>query len=317
MKVACLTISILLFAFSLSAQDFHTKNKKAIQLFSQAKQLDEIGNYYQSERLLLEALQKDKSFDEAILLLHQVYIKRDLFSSSESVLVQSIGQLDSEFRNRILLDQAYFLTSEGKYDCSTEKLNQIEGPIIGIASEFLDRLMESNQYALNQIENALEIDFEELPRPINNFDLQYFPSLTFKNELIYTSRQKVKGGDENLYTTSFNNGEWSGPNLLNARINTKRNEGTASISADGKTLVFTSCNRPDNIGSCDLYISYKIGDWSEPKLLPATVNSEEWDSQPSLSSNGSELYFTSLREGVMASRIYGCLKLLMEHGKNL
>ena len=117
--------------------------------------------------------------------------------------------------------------------------------------------MESNQYALNQIENALEIDFEELPRPINNFDLQYFPSLTFKNELIYTSRQKVKGGDENLYTTSFNNGEWSGPNLLNARINTKRNEGTASISADGKTLVFTSCNRPDNIGSCDLYISYK------------------------------------------------------------
>ena len=178
MKVACLTISILLFAFSLSAQDFHTKNKKAIQLFSQAKQLDEIGNYYQSERLLLEALQKDKSFDEAILLLHQVYIKRDLFSSSESVLVQSIGQLDSEFRNRILLDQAYFLTSEGKYDFSTEKLNQIEGPIIGIASEFLDRLMESNQYALNQIENALEIDFEELPRPVNNFDLQYFPSLT-------------------------------------------------------------------------------------------------------------------------------------------
>lgn len=293
-------LAVIIFLFVTVAsqgQALHSRNKKAINLYDEATQLDQFGNYYKSEKLLLEALKKDKSFDEAIVLLHQVYIKRDLFSSSESILTQSEEELEVNFKNRILLDQAYFLNADGKYEYCRDKLQLIEGSIWQVSKELFNQLKRANDFALNQIESAMEIDFEELPTPLNKFDLQYFPSISFQNELVFTVRQKIKGGDENLFVSRLLDGKWEDPVQLSTTIHTQRNEGTASISGDGKTLVFTACNRPRNHGSCDLYISYKTEDWSEPELLPLAINSTEWDSQPSLSSDGNTLYFTSLRKG--------------------
>ena len=292
-----LVITLLMLAIPSFGQSLHSRSKKAIDFYEQAAELDQFGNYYDSEKLLLEALKKDKSFDEAIVLLHQGYIKRGLFSSSESIFKQSISELEPVFRNRILLDQAYYLNADGKYEYCREKLMEIEGPIWQVGQPMFNSLKSANDFALAQIENALDIEFEQLPAPLNKFDLQYFPSITFQNELVFTVRQKVKGGDENLFTAQFDGKNWSDPVQLSSNINTGKNEGTASISGDGKTIVFTACNRPKNVGSCDLYVSYKTEDWSDPELLPDVVNSPEWDSQPSLSSDGRTLYFTSLREG--------------------
>ena len=81
-------------------------------------------------------------------------------------------------------------------------------------------------------------------------------------------------------------------------INSSYNEGAGTISGDGKTLVFASCDRPKAIGNCDLYISRRTGNnWSPPVNLGLNVNSTEWDSQPSLSADGRTLYFTSTRRG--------------------
>ncbi len=298
MRVFIITISILFISLCSYGQQFNSKNKKAIELYKEASTLDELGNYYESERLLLEALKRDDSFDEAIVLLHQVYLKRNLLSSSESILLQSIEELDTPFINRILVDQAYFLNAEGKYDFARDKLDGIVGAIWNINSRLVESLNNSNQFALDRVKNALEIDFEELPTPLNKFDLQYFPSLTFNNELIFTVRQKERGGDENLYMTRLQGQIWTEPIQISENINSRRNEGTATISGDGRTLVFTACNRPDNIGSCDLYISYnEKEEWTDPELLSEAINSPEWDSQPSLSADGNTLYFTSLRAG--------------------
>ena len=72
------------------------------------------------------------------------------------------------------------------------------------------------------------------------------------------------------------------------------NEGAQNISQDGKWLIFTGCNFPKVYGSCDLYISYltKNG-WSEPQNLGPNVNSEFWESTPSLSPDKRDLYFSS------------------------
>ena len=78
-------------------------------------------------------------------------------------------------------------------------------------------------------------------------------------------------------------------------INSQFNEGTCTISADGRTLIFTNCEGRPRVGGCDLYISYKRGDeWSEPKP-GRNVNSRYWDSQPLYQlMEGS--YFSSLIE---------------------
>jgi outer membrane protein OmpA-like peptidoglycan-associated protein len=77
------------------------------------------------------------------------------------------------------------------------------------------------------------------------------------------------------------------------------NEGTACISGDGKTLVFTRCNvGNDRKSDCDLYISFKEGGiWSVPKNMGSKINSPYWDSQPSLSADGKLLFFSSRRPG--------------------
>ena len=80
------------------------------------------------------------------------------------------------------------------------------------------------------------------------------------------------------------------------------------ISQDGEWLVFTGCNRPDGFGSCDLYISYLTANgWTEGINLGGRVNSDQWDSQPCLSPDKRDLYFTSRRfGGYGGSDIYVC-----------
>jgi outer membrane protein OmpA-like peptidoglycan-associated protein len=76
------------------------------------------------------------------------------------------------------------------------------------------------------------------------------------------------------------------------------NEGAQNISQDGQWLIFTGCNFPNGFGSCDLYISYldKNG-WSTPENLGRTINTEFWESAPSLSPDKRDLYFASNRPG--------------------
>ncbi len=81
-------------------------------------------------------------------------------------------------------------------------------------------------------------------------------------------------------------------------VNTKFHEGAASIAADKQTLFFTACDRPAGLGSCDIYMSQIDGDqWSQPINLGPNVNSENWDSQPSIAPDKSRLYFVSTRKG--------------------
>jgi outer membrane protein OmpA-like peptidoglycan-associated protein len=63
-------------------------------------------------------------------------------------------------------------------------------------------------------------------------------------------------------------------------------------------LFFTGCNRPQGMGSCDIYISRREGkEWSKPFNIGAPVNTPGWESQPSLSADGRTLYFVSTRSG--------------------
>jgi outer membrane protein OmpA-like peptidoglycan-associated protein len=110
--------------------------------------------------------------------------------------------------------------------------------------------------------------------------------------MVFTKRIK---GNEDFYESDLNNRKWGKAYPLPGNINSSTfNEGAQNISQDGKWLIFTGCNFPEGLGSCDLYISYltKNG-WSEPANLGPNVNSEFWESTPSLSPDKKDLYFSS------------------------
>jgi outer membrane protein OmpA-like peptidoglycan-associated protein len=95
-------------------------------------------------------------------------------------------------------------------------------------------------------------------------------------------------------------------------INTPENEGTQSLTADGNMLYFTGCGQPDNIGRCDIYVTYRISDslWSQPINLGYPVNSEDWEAQPAISPDGSKLFFASNRSGGKGRSDIWCSTLL-------
>lgn len=144
---------------------------------------------------------------------------------------------------------------------------------------------------------------ERLPAPLNQFRDQYFPVLTADSRfLLFTVRRNPeRRGQENedvLLSTVAADGSFGVPQSISAAINSRENEGAATISGDGKTLVFTSCGRAGGVGDCDLYLSHRRGNqWTAPRNLGLLVNSKQWDSQPSLSADGRTLYFASNRGG--------------------
>ncbi len=112
-------------------------------------------------------------------------------------------------------------------------------------------------------------------------------------EIIFT---RLVDNQEDLFLGRFNSGKLK--MVEEFPFNTPNNEGGHAISPDGKYLVFTSCDRPDGLGSCDLYLSVlKGGEWSTPVNMGSGFNSPSWDSQPAFGLDGLSIYFTSTRPG--------------------
>ncbi len=294
-----LLVTVLSVNFAL-AQNLHSKSKKAIQLYKQARELDSVGNYFQSEPLLMEALKKDKSFDEAYLLLFTIRMKKGDVNGADRALQVATPNVETSFKNRMTLELATFFWSNGRYEDALTLKNEVTGEIYGTDKKAMQLVMESIDFATESKRAPLKVNFQELPNTVNIFPSQYFPTLTANGQMVFTGRSRGRRGEnEDLFITELKNGKWVDPRPLSDSINTVQlNEGTASISADGLSVVFTGCNRPEGQGSCDLYASYFLdGEWTKPQNLGETVNSEHWDSQPSLSQDGRQLFFVSMRPG--------------------
>jgi Tol biopolymer transport system component len=91
---------------------------------------------------------------------------------------------------------------------------------------------------------------------------------------------------------------WSDAIPVPGQVNTNVPEGTSCLSPDGRYLFLTKCDAVDGLGSCDIYLSLiSEGKLSKPRNLGKLVNSKSWDTQPSFSSDGRTLFFTSNRPG--------------------
>ncbi len=154
-----------------------------------------------------------------------------------------------------------------------------------------------------------KIQIYNLGPAINSEGYDYAPTITPDGELlIFVSQRegsiltaegepshdfwavKIKSDKFNDFSLPFNLDSSS------LRLNTPYNEGVASITADGKTLYFTACNRPNGLGSCDIFKAEWEGDrWGKPFALGRNVNTGFWESQPSISPDGKRLYFVSNR----------------------
>ena len=120
-------------------------------------------------------------------------------------------------------------------------------------------------------------------------------------ELYFLTERSGGHGEADIWVTTRTATDevWGTPVNLGTTINTSSYDSGPNISSDGLSLYFTSF-LPGGEGEDDLWVTNRttVSDpWGPPINLGSTVNCPTWDYDPSISSDGLELYFTSNRPG--------------------
>ena len=132
--------------------------------------------------------------------------------------------------------------------------------------------------------------------PLNTRNNEGAQTLSSNGRYMYfTACDRPSGsGSCDLYFSAFNDGKWSEPYNLRSPVNSPYWESQPSISADGKTLFFSS-NRPGGMGGKDLWYSTlnEKNMWTIPVNLGNKINTIGDEMSPFIHFDGKTLYFAS------------------------
>ena len=282
-------------------------NKKAGEVYGTAYEEAQEGKYNESIAHLAEALKLDAKFVDVYLSRAGIYANLKNYTASVNDFETAL-QMDSVYSKTYLLPYSISLAGKGNFVKALAAVNEfLNSPDLNKqsiqAGNYRKAVYEfAVEYAKNHPSGNYIFAPVNLGDSINSTALEYFPSLTIDgSKMIFTRRIN---NDEDFYESNFMNGVWSKARPVGGKINTNFNEGAQNISQDGQWLIFTGCNYPEGLGSCDLYIAYKTknGSWTEPENIGPVVNTDYWESSPSLSPDKKDLYFASSQEGGFGGR---------------
>lgn len=141
-------------------------------------------------------------------------------------------------------------------------------------------------------------DPRKLPFPVNDIDLDTYPSVTENRTLYFFSYRESGFGGHDIYRSPLINGKHTTVENLGAPINTEYDELDPFIAPDESYLIFCS-KTLDGYGGFDLYIAFQQGDgrWTEPINMGEGINSSAYDWVPYVTPDGKYFFFNSTRSG--------------------
>lgn len=303
-KLHIASFFVLIFSIHVFAQvpkNLHTTSKKASALFEEALRYFQSRNDEKARQVLIEAINEDAKFFEALNLLGDIYKEKKDHKQAVEYYTRAI-EVSEEIFPRLLLNCSESHFQLEQYDEVVKLLTSYEKYKKSKSDELLtNQLMSNARFAKKAKANPVSFTPINLGKSINSELDEYHPTLTIDGKTLLFTRMVLaerKGFQEDFYQSIWQDNQWLPAIPVGAPLNTDLNEGTPHLSADGRTLLFTICNKNDGFGSCDIYASaFRNGKWSAPVNMGETINSSFWDSQPSLSADGKTIMFTSKRSG--------------------
>jgi len=325
-RTTLLILMILLVSSAAQAQqEYTTDSRRAEESFKAALQSYRLRDHNKAMRKVNRALQHDEDFIEAYILKGQIYEEQQDLPQAIR-LYHKVIDMDESFYPRLLFNTGKLEFETGQYrkarvHFSRYKTREDTGPI---KEKQAQHYIESCDFAIGQMDDPVPFSPSNLGPEVNSRFHEYWPSISADGQTLVFTRliprkdmdemeQRLQQMDEkrrrfiqsmmsteqeDFFISRRRDTGWSRAAGLGGPINTKKNEGAQSLSADGKTMYFSACNLSDGEGGCDIYISILQEEgWSAPENLGAPVNSDDWESQPSISPDGSTLYFASNRDG--------------------
>ncbi|WP_126970563.1 OmpA family protein [Gynurincola endophyticus] len=302
MRFFSLFLSLLLTCTAVFSQYDPSKiSKKGANFYEQAMTKAQSENFKEAINLLMQALKTDPGFMDAYLSLGGLHL--ELKNYTEAIRFYEIARpIDANYFHEYRVPYSIALAGLGRFKEALSCIDTIQ--------QFGPKNAQLQKQAQQRKKNyAFAVEFEEQNPPHSAFQLspmstainspypEYFPSLTIdRKELVFT--RLVNHYQEDFFVSKLEGNEWTKAEPLPGKINSGNNEGASNISQDGEWLIFTGCNFRNGYGSCDLYISFRENDeWTIPYNLGPEINTEHWESAPSLSPDKKHLYFSSNRPG--------------------
>lgn len=304
MKLRILFYALLLCPGVLFSQKYtttKTTSANALSAFNAGRDEAGLGHPAIAQGYFEKALKADPVFIDAKLALADNYVSLRDFFKAEQFFEEALA-LDSTYA-----PVAFFFAAQAEWEndkfseCAQHASSYLHSnPKNAKRAKQAERLIASALFAAEAVKKPLPFSPKSLGDSINTPWMEYFPSLTADGMLVFTRRDG--GHDENLYRSEFKNGMWQTAEPLTGINTDKYNEAAQAISPDGSWLALTGCNREDAgaQGACDLYWSQlKSSGWTAPVPFSATINSEIWESQPSIGADNKTLVFARGKDGVM------------------
>lgn len=291
-----------------------TQSKSALESYNKGKEYYDDSKYANAIPGFRKAVLLSSDYQDAIYHLGLCYAYTKKFDEALEQF-KELEKLNPDYYAWYHYEAGKSFLALGKYDESINAFTKFQNKFPNSSTN--TKYHHQAQFMLSYVMGRKELlkqgntmsDPVKFPYFVNSAEFSdYAPSTDPTGRIIYFSSKRKGGfapdknedkeGDDDLYKVEFVDGKWSSPQLLPEPINSPNNEGSACVSADGQMLVYVACSREDGVGSCDLYVMTLEGDkWSAPKNMGNVVNSKQWDSNPTISSDGQRIIFASQREG--------------------
>jgi len=289
------------------SQPYHTTNGKALKAYKQGLTSFDYIDYPSAERFFKQAIEIDKGFFEAHMMLGDLLSKQKRYAEAANHY-QTAVHIDSTCYLPVYFNMATAELMSGDYKNALVHYNvSLDQKNVSEKNRDLAvRNIRNCQFAIEALKNPVPFSPESVGSGINTSDDEYWPSITADGQTLMFTRQARSGEptqlsrvpQEDFYVSYLSGNSWQKAVNAGSPLNTSQNEGAQSLSSDGSYMYFTACDRPGGLGSCDIFFSALInGKWSLPVNLGSPVNTSYWETQPSISADGKMLFFSSNRPG--------------------
>ena len=303
------TLIFVISVFGVAAQGGGTEDRKASNFYEEARQHKRFGRVEQAEIYFQKALERDPEYLDALFDLSDMYMKMGKTAEAKKH-IESIVAKDERFAPSLIVTLAMMVQMEDDFQKALGYYEQYMtiAPPESNNYQAAKRGAANCEFAMWAMEHPVPFEPKNLGPGVNSENDEYFPAMTANQELLIYTREFLApnnpmspdGKDEDFFFSERQeDGSW-GPAYNPGRpINSSWREGAPTISPDGKYIIFTICDLygqygsdKEGFGSCDLFVSVRNGkSWSRPVNMGRTINSKNWESQPSFASDGKTLYF--------------------------
>lgn len=292
-------------------QNYHTNSKKAIGLYKKGKDAYLKKNYEKSLKFIEKSLDSDKNFAEALQIRGGIGNAIGDYELTVNSYERSLAADSTAFPwNAVVLGSLYM--DKGKYKDAIKvlkwysKLNNQKEEKIKIAKKQLANA-EFRDFA---VANPLDFEPVNVGANVNTDGDEYINQIAPDGGRIYFTR-RLQEKDENgyriegIYYSSIVGTEYITAIPMNLNWNNKKRMGAVNISADQKKMFFVGFDWLDSKGRGDIYVSlYEESGWGKPVNIGNVVNTSTVESQPCVSPDGTELYFTRYSRTYESTDIY-------------